>query len=136
MSKVKKIGGWDEYFYTYLEDIDFCYRIRCANYEIIKIKNAKIDHIGFGSHEKSKSQIMNDKRIFNFTKSSIYFDFKNHTKLFFLKKVFKNILKYFIKMLINIILLRKNKVKENFIKIKANYYFFIKDKLGNRNVQI
>jgi N-acetylglucosaminyl-diphospho-decaprenol L-rhamnosyltransferase len=136
VSKVKEIGGWDEYYYTYLEDIDFSYRIRCANYEIIKIKDAKIDHIGFGSHDKEKSHKMNEKRIFNFTKSSIYFDFKNRSKLFFFKKVLINIIKYFLKLLINVVLLRKKKVNENLIKIKANYYFFVKDKLGITNNQI
>ena len=51
--KIKTINGWDDYYYTYLEDVDLCYRVRKKNYEIIKIINSKVDHVGFASHKKS-----------------------------------------------------------------------------------
>ena len=36
--KIVQIGGWDNYYYTYLEDVDLCYRVRKSNFEIIKVK--------------------------------------------------------------------------------------------------
>ena len=41
--KINQIGGWDNYFYTYLEDIDLCYRVRKNNFEIIKVKNSIVN---------------------------------------------------------------------------------------------
>ena len=57
-SIINKIGGWDENIYTYLEDLDLCLKLRKNNYQIIKIKNSKVLHIGFGSHKKENIRII------------------------------------------------------------------------------
>ena len=78
----------------------------------------------------------NIKRVFNFSKSSIYFDYKNRSKLFFFSKTFKNFIKTFFKLIISLILVKKKKIKFNLIKIKAYYYFFYLEKFGKINIQM
>lgn len=133
--KIKQIGGWDNYYYTYLEDIDLCYRIRKNNFEIIKVKNSCVNHTGFQSHKLSKHEQINLKRIFNFSKSSLYFDYKNRSKLFFYIQSYKNLSKIILKLLINIILLNKKKIVINLIKLKSYYYFFFLENFGKKNLQ-
>tara|TARA_Y100000591_G_C21815843_1_gene690674 strand:+ start:103 stop:1011 length:909 start_codon:yes stop_codon:yes gene_type:complete len=134
--KIKQIGGWDNYYYTYLEDIDLCYRVRKSNFEIIKIKNSCVNHTGFQSHKLSKHNEINIKRIFNFNKSSLYFDYKNKSKLFFFQKSLINLFKIILKLFFNIILFRKKKIDINLIKIKSYYYFFFLENFGKKNIQL
>lgn len=134
--KIKEIGGWDEYYYTYLEDIDLCYKVRKNNFEIIKINNSIVNHVGFQSHKSSKHKEINISRVFNFNKSSVYFDYKNKSKSFFFFKCLKNLSKLFIKLIINIILLRRKKININLIKLKSYYYFFFLENFGKKNIQL
>lgn len=134
--KIKEIGGWDNYFYTYLEDIDLCYRVRKNNYEIIKVKNSIVNHIGFQSHKYSKHDEINKKRVFNFNKSSLYFDYKNKSKFYFYLKLFKNLSKIILKLIANIIFFKRIKVQINLIKLKSYYYFFFLENFGKKNIQI
>ncbi len=39
-----KLGGWDEQYFFYGEDIDFCYRIREADYAIIYYPHVRVIH--------------------------------------------------------------------------------------------
>ena len=39
-----QLGGWDESYFFYGEDIDFCYRIREAGYEIIYFPHVEVLH--------------------------------------------------------------------------------------------
>lgn len=41
----KQIGGWDEAYYFYGEDIDLCYRIGLANYKIIYYSKVSALHL-------------------------------------------------------------------------------------------
>ena len=134
--KIKQIGGWDNYYYTYLEDIDLCYRVRKSNFEIIKVKNSIVNHIGFQSHKSSKHEQINIKRIFNFSKSSLYFDYKNKSKFFFYLQSFKNLSKIILKLIINIILFKKKKIFTNLIKLRAYYYFFFLENFGKKNIKL
>ena len=129
-TKVKSIGGWDNYYYTYLEDIDLSYNVRKNNYEIIKISSAKVNHVGFASHEKKNFNNLNKKRIFNFTKSSLYFDHKHKDKSEFWSVTFGKLFIFIMKFFLNLLLMRLNKVNLNFYRLKAFYYFFVLEKLG------
>ncbi len=40
----RELGGWDETYFFYGEDIDFCYRIRQAGYQIIYYPHAEVLH--------------------------------------------------------------------------------------------
>lgn len=43
----KKIGNFNEDFFIYHEDIEWCYRARLAGYRVILVPEAKVYHIGF-----------------------------------------------------------------------------------------
>lgn len=121
---IKELNGWDNFYYTYLEDIDLSARVRIAGYEIIKVKKSLVQHQPFSSHSNDKHDYINNKRILNFMRSSIYFQKKFSNKINFKKFFIKNFLKYFCKLLINILLLRIKKVKINYIKLKQFFSLY------------
>jgi len=119
VNKIKQIGGWDNNFYTYLEDIDLCLRLRQKNYEIIKTPCAYIKHSGFQSHEEKNKDKMNISRNWNFCWSSIYFSKKHRSKFYFLKYFCLQIIKYQVKIIINLLLNRKFKLKLYRVRLNA-----------------
>lgn len=44
MALCQELGGWDETYFFYGEDIDFCYRIRQAGYQIIYYPHVEVLH--------------------------------------------------------------------------------------------
>lgn len=47
-SLVEKLGGFDERFFAYLEDVDLGYRARLHGYRSLYVPSAKVLHIGSG----------------------------------------------------------------------------------------
>ena len=119
VNKIKEIGGWDNNFYTYLEDIDLCLRLRKKNYEIIKTPSSFVEHLGFQSHHEKHKDNMNISRNWNFCWSSIYFFKKHRSKLNYVRYLIKQIMKNQIKIIINYILNRKAKLKLYRIRLDA-----------------
>lgn len=72
---IDKIGGFDEDYFMYCEDVDLCYRITSAGYKLIYIPTASILHLKGQSGLQSK----NRKVIIHFHKSMILF-YKKHFK--------------------------------------------------------
>lgn len=120
-----KIGGWDENIYTYCEDIDLCLRLRIVGHEIIKIKDSKVNHVGFQSHKRENFNDMNLSRNWHFCWSSIYFKKKHSKKYDFYKYFFFIFLKYFIKTLVYFCFFRIGKFKQYSIRLRAclNFIF-------------
>lgn len=116
---LKKINGWDNNYYVYLEDIDICLRLTLNNYSIIKIFDAEVDHLGWSSHFSEIKDTMNVSRIWHFTWSSLYFENKFCKKSIILKKLLKVVLFSIIKIILNLIIFRLKKVYENLIKLSA-----------------
>lgn len=116
---IKKIGGWDNNIYVYLEDIDISLRLTLSGYSIIKISNAEVDHKGWSSHFLSIKDTMNISRVWHFTWSSIYFNNKFCKKryvVFFISKIFfLSVIKNFF----HVLSLNKIKFSINLIKISA-----------------
>jgi len=50
----KKLGGFDEKYFLYVEDVDFCYRARNAGYKIYYNPKAKIMHYDMGKSQERK----------------------------------------------------------------------------------
>jgi N-acetylglucosaminyl-diphospho-decaprenol L-rhamnosyltransferase len=123
---LKKINGWDDSYYVYLEDIDICLRLKLNNYSIIKIANAEVDHLGWSSHYSEIKNTMNISRIWHFTWSSLYFEDKFCRRSILLKKLIKIISISILKLLLNLIILRFSKVNQNFIKLSACAAFIFK----------
>lgn len=70
-----EIGLLDEDFFMYGEDIDLCYRIKEAGYNIIYYPKAKIIHYKGGSSKKRRSKVI--------------FDFHNSMWIFYKKHYIK-----------------------------------------------
>ena len=119
-SAVKQIGGWDDNIYVYLEDIDICLRLYLEGYTVVKISNAAVDHKGWSSHFSQIDDTMNITRIWHFTWSSIYFNFKFANKLTAFFSLIKIILKAIIKLPFNYFFLKK-KYLANKIRLSACY---------------
>ena len=125
---INKIGKWDENIYTYLEDIDLSLRLRISGYQIIKVADSKVNHLGFSSHEKKNHKKHDMLRNWHFCWSSIYFKKKHSSKSDFLIFYTINFLKYFFKTIIYLILYNKKKFYNNFIKLRACVSFiFLKN---------
>jgi len=125
---IKKINGWDENIYTYHEDIDLCLKLRRKNYSIMKVKNSIVHHIGFGSNKKKNRVKAEQSRNWHYCWSSLYFKDKYSPKINFILFYVKNLVKYFLKTILNFILLRKKKFIFNLMRLRAclNYLFIKK----------
>lgn len=45
----RAVGGLDESFFAHMEEIDLCWRMRLAGYEIAVVPAAEVEHLGGGS---------------------------------------------------------------------------------------
>ena len=116
---MKKIGGWDENIYVYLEDIDISLRLKLNGNEIIKIRNSEVDHKGFSSHFLEIKETMNLSRIWHFTWSSIYFQKKFGKKHIYIINLAKVIFFSVTKNIFHLFFFNKRKLNINNIKISA-----------------
>lgn len=64
------LGGFDEHFFMYMEDMELCYRVTKAKYAIYYYPFLNINHIGQGSSNRSFA-------IINIYKGILYF-YKKH----------------------------------------------------------
>ncbi|MBN7573228.1 glycosyl transferase family 2 [Clostridium sp. 2-1] len=55
-----KVGGLDEDFFMYGEDIDLCYKIKELGYKILYYPEAQIIHYKGGSSKKKRSKVIYD----------------------------------------------------------------------------
>lgn len=51
----EKLGGFDERYFLYVEDVDFCYRVKKAGYKIYYNPNAEIIHYDQGKSPQRKN---------------------------------------------------------------------------------
>ena len=96
---LKKIGGWDKNIFSYWEDMDICARMRMNNFQVIKVRDAELDHSPFSSHNQELSDSVNYFRNWHYTWSSYYIriKYRNYiTTLIYVSKVFiSHLLKIF-----------------------------------------
>ena len=52
-SVFEEVGGFDEQIFMYVEDVDFCFRVKKAGYQVLVAPLAKIKHIGHGSSNRT-----------------------------------------------------------------------------------
>ena len=104
---IKKIGGWDNNFFMYCEDMDLCLRARISGFQIIKVSESKVKHLGFSSHSEDNNEVFNDKRNWHWSWSQIYFYRKHNSKYFFYKIVFKLVIISFIKLILYSLISKK-----------------------------
>lgn len=68
----RTLGGFDERFFVYLEDLDLSLRVRCAGYRVRFLAQPSSYHKGGGTSEKAKAA-----RLFFATRSRIIYAFKH-----------------------------------------------------------
>lgn len=49
---LNKIGGWDESYFMYVEEVDLCYRIKKQGWEVLYLPESSIIHYGGASSQK------------------------------------------------------------------------------------
>lgn len=74
----KKLKGFDEDYFVYLEDLDFSHRLKRDNYDIVFLSTTKIFHKGGGVSEKVKAN-----RLFYILQSKTLFSKKHFNKFSF-----------------------------------------------------
>ena len=73
---VEQIEGFDERFFMYAEDIDFCYKVNQAGYEVIYFADVTMTHLKGQSGLNTKSEEI----LYHFYHSMILFYKKNYQK--------------------------------------------------------
>ena len=110
----KKLGGFDEKFFMYVEDMEFCYRVKKEGREVYFSPDVIISHAGQGSSNKTFAVV-------NIYKGILYF-FKKHKSILeyvIIKLIFcsKAIALYLLGIILNNSYY-KNTYKEAFLAIK------------------
>ena len=130
ISKIKKIGMFDENIFLYMEEIDLCRRLKKKAENIFLIKNAKVKHlfakssnIGF-EYEKCRN--------WHWMWSSVYCDIKNFSYSYALKKYFFLILKNMIKSFLYLIFLDFKKSKISYLRSSGIFNSLIGKKSSYR----
>ncbi|MGJ3230882.1 MAG: glycosyltransferase family 2 protein [Oceanicaulis sp.] len=49
------LGGFDEDYFCYVEDVDFAYRARLAGHRAIQVREARVSHMGYASSGRRSS---------------------------------------------------------------------------------
>lgn len=70
---LEKIGGLDEKFFIWFEEVDYCQRARQAGFQIIYLAEAKIVH--YGGESFNKKRVLSRQLIFD--RSLLYYFFKH-----------------------------------------------------------
>jgi GT2 family glycosyltransferase len=104
---IKKIGGWDNNYFMYCEDIDLCLRARISGYQIIKVFDSKVKHLGFSSHSEEYNEAFDHKRNWHWAWSQIYFNRKHCDKYFYYKIVIELVVISFTKMILYFLISKK-----------------------------
>tara|TARA_Y100000590_G_scaffold262420_1_gene294476 strand:+ start:580 stop:1455 length:876 start_codon:yes stop_codon:yes gene_type:complete len=117
-----EIGLYDENFFLYFLDDELCRRIRNKKKSVIQVLNARATH----AHGQIKVKNLIKKtflRHFNFTFDELYYFYKikKHEKL--LNQLKNKVPNYFIKLLLNLTILRLDRAAYFLSKLMAFYKF-------------
>jgi N-acetylglucosaminyl-diphospho-decaprenol L-rhamnosyltransferase len=58
---IDEIGGFDERFFMYNEEVDFCYRARAAGWEVVFLPEAEFVHIGGASTSQVRPRMYREQ---------------------------------------------------------------------------
>ena len=120
---------FDENFFMYLENDDFCKRIKDLGENIYVIRNAKIKHLGAKAVNQKYSYEIELSRNWHWMWSKFYFNKKYYGFFFAILNGLPSFLSSSIKFLIYIILNKKNKKEVYFQRISG----FLNALIGNNS---
>lgn len=69
-----KLGGLDPHFFAHMEEIDFCWRVKRAGYEVVSISKSIVYHVGGGTLD-----YLNPRKTFLNFRNNLAMIFKNET---------------------------------------------------------
>lgn len=104
-----KTNFFDENFFLYMEEIDFCKRLKLLNKKIYLLNNAEAMHIGGKSHDPIYNFQMELQRNWHFMWSLYYFNKKHYGVLFAIKVTVKRFISSFFKKYFYLMLNNKKK---------------------------
>jgi hypothetical protein len=72
----QKFGGFDAHFFAHMEEIDFCWRVKRAGYDVISISKSIVYHVGGGTLD-----YLNPRKTFLNFRNNLAMIFKNEPLL-------------------------------------------------------
>lgn len=117
-----KNGGFDENFFLYFEETDYCFRSNKNNYKIYQINSQKVYHkIGTSVETKNDKETKNlrDLYTWHFMWSKFYFFKKSYGKLFALIYFFPIFLRIIIRVLFYKIIKKQIKKEKYLLRLDA-----------------
>mgnify|MGYP003986028085 FL=1 len=120
------IGKFNENMFLFFSDDDLCKKIRNSNRSVIQSRSAEAFHIHGNSKVKNILKKIYLKE-FNMTYDQLYYFHINKLENILLKKIKKQHLNYFFKLILNLFLFKFKKFIYYFSKILAYYKFIIKN---------
>ena len=99
--QIHLLGGFDERFFLYFEEVDLCYRLSCKNQEIHYMPAAEIIHVGGGSTTQTQG-----RSYIQFFASLAQFYRKHYSRLMLTEMVFSVKTVAFFKMARDFLLLQ------------------------------
>ncbi|MEM7551548.1 MAG: glycosyltransferase family 2 protein [Bacteroidota bacterium] len=119
-SVYRELGGLDEIYFAHMEEIDLCWRIHRAGYEVYAIPESEVWHVGGGTLN-SESPF---KTFLNF-RNSLYTLYKNSDP----KKLTKTLVfRLFLDLAAILSFLIKGRLKQVNAILKANREFYFKNR--------
>lgn len=74
------VGGWDEHFFLYLEDVDFCLRCRAAGYETWYVPDVALRHMHRRASDPARGSLLRSRARRAHVASTLRF-FRKHPEL-------------------------------------------------------
>ena len=105
----KNTKFFDENFFLYMEEIDFCIRLRKLGKKIFVLNYAVAKHLGGQSHNPTYNFEMELQRNWHYMWSLFYFNKKHYGILFAIKKTLKKLITSFFKTIFYFIFRNHNK---------------------------
>ena len=117
-----KNRGFDENFFLYFEETDYCYRSNKNNYKIYQINSQKVYHdIGTSVETKNDEEIesLKDLYTWHFIWSKFYYFRKSYGKLFALIYFFPIALRIILRVILYKIIKNKTKKEKYLLRLDA-----------------
>ena len=127
LSKIKKVGNFDDNFFLYLEEIDLCRRLKNISEKIYIIKDAKIKH--FAAKSSNIGFEFEKCRNWHWMWSNVYYKkkYSNHLNTFF--HFFPILFLSIFKMIFYFLIFKFKKSILNYMRLSGTFSALI----GNRS---